>query len=45
MTTDTVSTMLASWNDTRARQTIVDFVEKVTREGGADYVAPPVTSP
>ena len=40
MTTDTVSTMLASWHDTTARRAIVDFVEKVTREGGADYVPP-----
>src|ERR1700729_1603798 len=40
MTTDTVSTILASWHDTPAPQAIVDFVERVTREGGADYVPP-----
>ena len=33
-------TMLASWNDTPATQAIVDFVERVTHEGGADYVPP-----
>ena len=34
-------TTLASWNDTPARQAIVDFVDAVTREGGPDYVPPP----
>jgi hypothetical protein len=38
MTTDTASTTLASWNDTPARQAIVDFVERVTDEGGTEYV-------
>ena len=33
-------TMLASWNDTPATQAIVEFVERVTQEGGADYVPP-----
>ena len=32
---------LASWNDTPTRRTIVEFVERVTTEGGADYVPPP----
>lgn len=32
--------MLASWNDTAPRQAIVDFVERVSREGGPDYVPP-----
>jgi phosphoserine phosphatase len=32
--------LLASWNDTRTRAAIVDFVERVTAEGGPDYVAP-----
>ncbi len=31
---------LASWNDTPTRQAIVDFVERVTTEGGADYRTP-----
>ena len=30
---------LPSWSD-RTRQSIVDFVGRVTREGGPDYVAP-----
>jgi phosphoserine phosphatase len=32
--------MLASWNDTPARQAIVEFVEHVTREDSAGYVPP-----
>jgi phosphoglycolate phosphatase-like HAD superfamily hydrolase len=31
---------LSSWNDGAAKQEIVEFVEAVTTEGGADYVAP-----
>jgi haloacid dehalogenase-like hydrolase len=31
---------LPSWNDGAARQAIVDFVEAVTTEGGADFVPP-----
>lgn len=31
---------LPSWNDGRTRQTILDFVAKVTREGGPDFVKP-----
>jgi phosphoglycolate phosphatase-like HAD superfamily hydrolase len=31
---------LASWNDTPATQAIVDFVERVTREGGSAYIPP-----
>jgi phosphoglycolate phosphatase-like HAD superfamily hydrolase len=31
---------LPSWNDTRPKQAIVDFVTRVTQEGGPDYVAP-----
>jgi phosphoserine phosphatase len=31
---------LPSWNDGPARQAIVEFVEAVTTEGGADFVAP-----
>ena len=29
---------LASWRDTPTRRAIVEFVERVTEEGGADYV-------
>ncbi len=32
--------MLASWNDTAPKQAIVDFVGKVTKPGGPDFVAP-----
>ena len=32
---------LRSWNDGEARTSILSFVERVTDEGGADYVAPP----
>ena len=31
---------LPSWNDGKARQAIVDFVEKVTKEGSPDFVPP-----
>lgn len=40
MTSDTISIALASWNDTPARQAIVDFVSRVADEGGSDYVPP-----
>src|SRR5215475_12037883 len=39
-TTEQASAMLASWNDTPATQAIVDFVDRVTREGGSDFVPP-----
>ena len=32
--------MLASWNDGAARSAIVDFVARVTKEGGKEYVPP-----
>jgi phosphoserine phosphatase len=32
--------VLASWNDTPTRAAIVGFVERVTTEGGPDYVPP-----
>jgi phosphoglycolate phosphatase-like HAD superfamily hydrolase len=32
--------LLASWRATPARQAIVDFVDRVTDDGGADYVDP-----
>ena len=45
MTTDCQTTggggTLPSWNDTPTREAIVAFVERVTTEGGADYVPPP----
>jgi len=31
---------LPSWNDGASKQAIVDFVKKVTTQGGTDYVAP-----
>ena len=31
---------LASWNETPTKQKILDFVEKVTDEGGPEYVVP-----
>ena len=31
-------TLLPSWNETPARQAIIDFVTQVTTEGGADFV-------
>jgi hypothetical protein len=33
-----MSRLLASWNDTPARQAIVEFVEHVTREDDAGYL-------
>ena len=35
-----MSDHLASWHDTDTRKAIVDFVERVTTEGGEGYVAP-----
>jgi phosphoserine phosphatase len=35
-----MSDTLESWNDTPTRQAIVEFVQRVTREGGADYLPP-----
>ena len=32
---------LASWNDGPARAAIVDFVDRVTDEGGPEHVPPP----
>ncbi|MCF8033194.1 MAG: haloacid dehalogenase-like hydrolase [Desulfarculaceae bacterium] len=31
---------LASWRDGKTKQTIISFVDKVTRKGGPDYVPP-----
>jgi phosphoserine phosphatase len=36
-----MSRALQSWKDTPARQTIVDFVERATRESAPGYVPPP----
>src|SRR5262245_48299309 len=33
--------ILPSWNDGPARKAIVEFVGRVTKEGGADFVPPP----
>ena len=33
-------TELASWNDGLAKQAIIDFVARVTRQGGPDFVPP-----
>ena len=33
-------TVLASWNEGAAKSAIVDFVARVTKEGGRDYVPP-----
>jgi phosphoserine phosphatase len=35
-----VTAQLASWNDRPTRAAIVDFVERVTAEGGPDFVPP-----
>jgi len=32
--------MLASWNDGAAKKTIIEFVDKVTKEGSPDFVKP-----
>jgi hypothetical protein len=31
---------LPSWNDTAPKKAIVDFVERVTKEGSPDFVRP-----
>lgn len=32
--------LLSSWNDTAPKKAIIEFVEKVTKEGSQDFVAP-----
>jgi len=32
--------ILPSWNEGSAKASIVDFVDRVTKEGGPDYIAP-----
>ncbi|WP_457108099.1 HAD family hydrolase [Methylobacterium sp. P5_C11] len=34
------ATPLASWNESASKRAIMDFVARVTHQGGADYVAP-----
>ncbi len=36
-----VTDPLPSWNDGPTKQSIIDFVTRVTKQGGPDYVAPP----
>lgn len=36
-----MNAVLPSWNEGPAKSVIVDFVTRVTRQGGADFVAPP----
>ena len=31
---------LPSWNDCAAKKAVIDFVARVTKEGGPDYVSP-----
>jgi hypothetical protein len=38
--TDSSSECLECWNEGKARSAIIDFVERVTREGGPGYVPP-----
>src|SRR5215475_1965687 len=35
-----VADPLPSWNDTATKKAIIDFVEKVTKEGSPDFVKP-----
>ena len=37
----TAADPLPSWNDGTAKQSIIDFVEKVTKEGSPDFVPSP----
>src|SRR4029453_10131867 len=37
----TTANALRSWNDRAAKRTIVDFVSRVTKEGGSDFVPVP----
>ncbi|AWN42323.1 HAD family hydrolase [Methylobacterium durans] len=38
--TSPVAAPLASWNESASKQAITDFLGRVTREGGSDYVEP-----
>jgi hypothetical protein len=33
-----LQSMLSSWNDTENKKAIIDFVEKISNEGGHDFV-------
>jgi hypothetical protein len=37
--------ILPSWNDGPAKKALVDFVTKVTKDGGPDFVPPPERIP
>jgi len=37
---DSTGDPLPSWNDGRAKQSIIEFVDRVTQAGGTDYVPP-----
>jgi len=39
-TENPMAAVLPSWNDSPGKQAIVDFVARVTKEGGPDFVAP-----
>src|SRR5262245_19913549 len=41
VTTHVYCDPLASWNDTGAKQAITEFVQRVTKEGGPDFVPVP----
>lgn len=43
-TTALAAEPLPSWNDTAPKQAIIQFVEKVTQEGSADFVPPPAAA-
>jgi hypothetical protein len=36
---------LTSWHDTAVKSAIVDFVARITTEGGAHHVPPSIASP
>ena len=40
LATAQVADPLPSWNDGATKQSIIDFVAKVTKEGSADFVPP-----
>ena len=40
LSTSQAKAPLPSWNDGKAKQSIIDFVTKVTKEGSSDYIAP-----
>jgi hypothetical protein len=36
--------ILPSWNEGRARQSILDFVARITKKGGTDHIPPDAAS-